>query len=65
MSPALSHTTCHGGVRRSGVTPPCISESLLYAGKYFSQIHAPVALPLSKELAGTHRVLRRAGGWGG
>ena len=38
------------------VTPLCISESLLYAGKYCSQIHAPIALPLSKEPAGTHRL---------
>ena len=27
------HATCHEGVCRSGVIPPCISESLLYAGK--------------------------------
>jgi len=38
------------------VTPLCISESLLYAGKYCSQIHAPISLPLSKEPAGTHRL---------
>ena len=48
ISPALSHTTCHERIRRSGVTPPSIAESLLYVGKYCSQIHAPIALPQRK-----------------